>query len=228
MGVHDGHRDRLRQKFAEHGLDPFADHEVLELLLFYAIARRNTNAIAHQLLEQFDSLEGVFSAPVESLERIDGIGERTAHFLHLMGELQRRLRLGEGKEPLILNSTQAVGEYFLKRFDCEQVEVIYQACLDAKGKVLKCCRLSEGASASADVNIRRVVEYALRYNASAVILAHNHPSGVALPSREDIVATAQIENALGAIGVTLVDHIIVADGDFVSMAENGTLRRRGY
>lgn len=228
MGVHDGHRDRLRQKFAEHGLDPFADHEILELLLFYPIARRNTNAIAHQLLEQFDSLEGVFSASEESLCQVAGVGEQAALFLHLMGELQRRLRLREGKEPVILNSTQSVGNYFLQRFDCEQVEVLYLACLDAKGKLLKCCRLSEGTSAAAEVNVRRVVEYALRFNATAVILAHNHPSGVALPSREDIVATAQIESALGAIGVTLVDHIIVADGDFVSMAENGTLRRRSY
>ena len=228
MGVHDGHRDRLRQKFAEHGLDPFADHEILELLLFYAIARRDTNTIAHQLLKRFDSLEGVLSAAPESLCQVEGIGEQTALFLRLMGQLQRRLRLKEERAPAILNSTQAVGDYFMKRFDCEQLEVLYQVCLDAKGKVLKCCRLSEGTSAAADVNIRRVVEYALRYNATAVILAHNHPSGVALPSREDIVATAQIESALGAIGVTLVDHIIVADGDFVSMAENGTLRRRSY
>ena len=228
MGVHDGHRDRLRRKFAEHGLDPFADHEVLELLLFYVIARRDTNFTAHRLLEQFGNLEGVFSASPEGLRQVDGIGEQTALFLHLMGELQRRLRLEAGKAPVILGSTQAVGDYFLGRFSCEQVEVLYQVCLDAKGKVLKCCRLSEGTSAGADVNIRRVVQCALEHNATGVILAHNHPSGVALPSREDLVATAQIEAALGAIGVTLVDHVIVADGDFVSMAENGTLRRRRY
>ena len=90
MGVHDGHRDRLRRKFAEHGLDPFADHEVLELLLFYVIARRDTNFTAHRLLEQFGNLEGVFSASPEGLRQVDGIGEQTALFLHLMGELQRQ------------------------------------------------------------------------------------------------------------------------------------------
>ncbi len=227
MGVHDGHRERLRRRFSAHGLESFADHEVLELLLFYAIPRQDTNPIAHRLMEQFGSLEAVLSAQPEHLGQVAGVGEGTALFLRLVGQIGRRCRLSAlEREPVILSSAEAAGAYLLERFAGERLEVAYQLCLDAKGKVLDCRRLAEGDASSAELSIRRVVEYALRFNASAVILAHNHPSGLAIPSRDDVLTTVQIESALQAIGVTLLDHIIVADGDFVSMAQNGTLRRR--
>ena len=227
MGVHDGHREKMRQRFRQGGLDAFLDHEALELLLFYAIPRRDTNVTAHRLLDQYGSLEAIFSAPIEDLARAEGIGESAALLLKLVPQIMQRARLsGNGRE-VILNSTQRAGAYLMERLAGERNEVIYQLCLDRKGRLLTCRRLGEGGAGNAELNVRSLVENALLSSASAVILAHNHPSGVALPSREDYLTTERVQEALRTVGVPLVDHIIVADGDFVSMADSGVLRTDG-
>ena len=205
------------------GLDAFADHEILELLLYYAIPRRDTNPIAHALMERYGSLPAVLAAPMEDLKRTEGIGESAAVLLHLVPQVCRRARLAQVGEDQVLNSSERAGAYLLECFDGESREVIYQLCLDRKGKLLACKRLGEGSVASADLDVRRLVENAILTGASAVILAHNHPSGVALPSDGDYTATMRVRAALNAIGIELADHIIVADGDFVSMADSGYL-----
>jgi len=226
LGTHDGHRERKRTQFLEHGLDSFADHETLELLLFYAVPRKDTNPIAHALMDRFGSLDAVFAAPVEELERVPGVGRSAAALIKLVPQLYRRSRISSDECPVILHDTASIGAFFLDRFVGETNEVTYVACLDGKGKVITCRRLSEGTTGAAEISVRKVVETALRCNAVSVVLAHNHPSGVALPSREDLIATKQVADALCATGIALLDHIIVADGDFVSMAENGTIQRR--
>ena len=223
MGIHDGHREKMRQRFMTGGLDAFADHEILELLLDYAIPRRDTNPIAHALMERYGSLPAVLAAPMEDLKRTEGIGESAAVLLHLVPQVCRRARLAQVGEDQVLNSSERAGAYLLECFDGESREVIYQLCLDRKGKLLACKRLGEGSVASADLDVRRLVENAILTGASAVILAHNHPSGVALPSDGDYTATMRVRAALNAIGIELADHIIVADGDFVSMADSGYL-----
>ena len=117
-----------------------------------------------------------------------------------------------------------MGAYLLERYAGQTHEIVYELCLDRKGKLLACKRLNEGGTASAMLDIRKVVENAILTSASAVILAHNHPSGVALPSDDDCAATLSAQQALESIGVVLTDHIIVADGDFVSMSQSGYLR----
>ena len=224
MGVHDGHREKMRRRFLEAGLDSFAEHEALEMLLFYAIPRRDTNALAHQLMDHFGSLDAVLSAPVEELMRMDGIGENAAVLLKLVPRVMQKARLSANRETII-NSTEKAGDYLLERFRGEKNEVIYQLCLDKKGKLLSCRKLNEGGADSSELNIRRLVENALLVSASAVILSHNHPSGIALPSTEDYTTTERVQAALNMVGVALVDHIIVADDDFVSMADSGTLKR---
>ena len=223
MGIHDGHREKMRQRFMTGGLDAFADHEILELLLYYAIPRRDTNPIAHALMERYGSLPAVLAAPMEDLKRTEGIGESAAVLLHLVPQVCRRARLAQVGEDQVLNSSERAGAYLLECFDGESREVIYQLCLDRKGKLLACKRLGEGSVASADLDVRRLVENAILTGASAVILAHNHPSGVALPSDGDYTATMRVRAALNAIGIELADPIIVADGDFVSMADSGYL-----
>lgn len=225
MGIHDGHREKMRQRFMSGGLDSFADHEVLELLLFYAIPRRDTNETAHLLLERYGSLTGVFNAPVEDLMKAEGIGENAAVFLKLVPAACRKARLsGDGRD-IILNSVDKIGDYLIDCFSGETAEVIYQLCLDKKGKLLACKRLAEGAVDNADLNVRKLVENTLLSSASAVVIAHNHPSGIALPSNEDYATTWRVQEALASIGVPLQDHIIVADGDYVSMAQSGMLMR---
>jgi DNA repair protein RadC len=224
MGIHDGHREKMRARFLESGLDAFADHEALELLLFYAIPRRNTNETAHKLLERYGSLQAVLDAPVEDLQKVDGIGESAAVFLRLVPEVCRKARISGGGHEIILNNTEKAGEYLVSRFQGERDEVIYELCLDRKGKLLTCKRLNEGSADSAGLNVRQLVKYALLSSACGVILSHNHPSGIALPSTEDYETTEQVQESLRTIGVKLLDHIIVADDDYVSMTDSGLLR----
>lgn len=223
MGVHDGHREKMRQRFLGGGLENFADHEALELLLYYAIPRRDTNVTAHLLLERYGTLKAVLSAPVEDLQKVSGVGENAAILLRLVPRLVQKARLSDNGREIVLNSAEKAGSYLLERFAGEKNEVIFQLCLDRKGKLIACKRMSDGGAAAADLNIRHLVENALLTSASAVILSHNHPSGIALPSQEDYATTRQVQEALRTIGVELADHIIVADGDFVSLADSGFL-----
>lgn len=224
MAVHDGHRARKKEQFREYGLDPFADHEALELLLYYAIPRIDTNPAAHRLLDRFGTLDGVFSAPAEELEKVEGIGGNAATLLSLVFPLVRRARISASQSPVIFNTTEATGKFFTDLFFGLRDEHLYEACLDAKAKLLRCKLVAVGNVDMVSVNVRKIVEYAFQCNASAVVLAHNHPSGLALPSRDDNAITIVVRDALQSVGIELVDHIIVADDDFVSLRQNGLLR----
>ena len=116
MGIHDGHREKMRQRFLKGGLDSFADHEALELLLYYAIPRRDTNPIAHALMERYGSLSAVLTAPVEDLQRVAGIGESAAVLLKLAPQLYRKARLSDAEQETVLSSVERVGAYLLERF----------------------------------------------------------------------------------------------------------------
>lgn len=222
MGVHDGHRQRKKQQFLSRGLDGFADHEVLELLLYYAIPRKDTNETAHLLLSRFGSLQGVFSASCEELKKTEGVGENAAVLLSMFSAVERRIRTRSVPEK-ILNSTEKTGAYFAQLLYGEKREMFYLVNIDVKGRVLSAKCLSEGTVNMAPITVRQVVENALSGGAAAVFLCHNHPSGVALPSAADHAVTRQIQEALKPLGIDLRDHIIVADGDYVSMAESGML-----
>ena len=223
MGTHDGHRERKRRQFREHGIDAFADHEVLELLLYYAIPRRDVNPIAHALIERFGNLEAVLAAPLEELELVPGMGPGAATLIKLVPQVTRRARISAAAHEKVLDTTERIGAFFLEQFVAQTQEVVYQLCLDANGRMICCRKVSEGDVAGVGLNLRRIVENALRCNAVLVALAHNHPSGVALPSHEDEIATIQIRDALAAVDVRLVDHIIVADDDYVSLRHEGLL-----
>ena len=221
MGVHDGHRRRLKKRFSEHGMDNFADHEALELLLFYAIPQGDLNPLAHTLIQRLGSLAAVFDASAGELKKIPGVGENTATLIKLIPQIARRYMISKSGFDNILNSTKRAGEYLIPRFFSERDEVVYMISLDAKCKVLNCQLMFRGSVNSTGVNVRKIVEAALLYNATGVIIAHNHTSGIALPSNEDTMTTRRIEAALMGVGIALQDHIIVADNDFVSMADNG-------
>nr|WP_325213398.1 DNA repair protein RadC [uncultured Oscillibacter sp.] len=223
MGVHDGHRERMRRRFLNNELSGFADHEALELLLHYAIPQGDVNPLAHALMDRFGSLNGVLSAPVELLTQVKGVGERTAVLLRLVPQVAQRARLAEIERETALSTRERVEAYLLELFSRERNEAVYQICLDGKGKLLACRRLGEGSASAVNLDVRKMVENAILYAASSVILAHNHPSGVALPSLEEQAATSRARTALEAIDVRLEDHIIVADGDFISFSESGYL-----
>lgn len=224
MGVHDGHRDRMKKRFLQHGLDNFDDHSVLELLLFFALPRRDVNPIAHALLDKFGTLSEVFSAPAESLTTVDGVGENAALLISLIPQLCRRSMMSEISGETILNSSEKAGRYLVPRFFGERDEVVYLLCLDAKYKILNCRKMFRGDVNSAEVSVRKIIETALTHNATSVILAHNHTSGIAIPSTDDQRTTSRINSALKTVDIILADHIIVAGDDFVSMADSGMIK----
>lgn len=219
--IHKGHRERLKQRFLEEGLDNFTDIQVLELLLFYAIPRSDTNPIAHALLDHFGSLSQVLEADVEDLKKIPGIKGHAATLLALVIDLCRYYQVNCAQQTEILTTLDACGRYLVPRFFGRTKETVFLLCLDAKCKVLCCKELGEGSVNSAAISVRKVVETALSANATTVILAHNHPSGIAVPSGEDIQTTQRIAAALHAVEIHLADHIVVADGDYVSMVQSG-------
>jgi len=223
MNEHHNHRKRKKEQFLMHGLDAFADHEVLELLLYYAIPRVDTNPTAHRLLDCFGTLEKVFSASAEELAEVEGVGENAAALITLFMPLYRRIYTSPTQNPIILNSAERANEYFQKLFFGETEEVLYEACLDKKGKLLRCFRVNRGGADSVGLNMRHIVENAIKTSASSIILAHNHPSGIALPSQDDNATTLAAYDALRTVGVELIDHLIIADGDCVSLRENGLL-----
>lgn len=223
--IHEGHRERLRTRFQTEGLDNFTEIQVLELLLFYCIPRQDTNYLAHQLLGQFGSLSQVLETSPEELKKVKGIGENAATFLNLVPAVSRYYAVNRSKlEDKPLRNIDECGEYLKNRFEGHSNEMVYLLCLDAKGKVLCCPKIGEGSVNSASVPIRRVVEAAIGANATAVVLAHNHPSGLALPSHEDVVTTRRVAAALDAVEVRLIDHVVVADGDFTSLLQTGYYR----
>ena len=221
MGVHDGHRERKREQFLRHGADSFADHELLELLLYSAVPRRDTNPLAHDLINYFGSLHAVFSAPAEELQKFSGISQSGAVLLKLIPSIYRRAALSAGENEQILDTVEKIGRFFVDLYVAESCEIMYQLCLDAKGRRLNLYKVTDGDPSSVNLNVRKIVENAILSQASMVALAHNHPSGVALPSHADIVATTMIQTALDSIGIRFADHIIVADGDFISMRQDG-------
>lgn len=224
MSIHDGHRQRLKERFLREGLDHFSDVQVLELLLFYCIPRQDTNPIAHALLEHFGSFSQVLEAPMDELCKVSGIGQSAALLMSMMLPISRFYQKSRAENVKILANVEACGEYLVPYFHGRRNESVFLLCLDAKCKVLGCREMGEGSVNSAGVPVRRIVETALGMNATTVILAHNHPSGFALPSGEDIQATHRVAGALSAVDITLADHIIVADEDYVSIAQSGLYR----
>ena len=228
MGVHDGHRERLRARFAEHGLDSFNELNALELLLCYAIPRRDTNEIAHRLLDAFGSLSGVFQASMQELTSIPGIGENAATLILMVPQIVKKAHVSKARETKIIRNSTDAGNYLLPYFLDEPDEIVMMLCLDNKRAVICCREMGRGVVNCVDANIRRMVETALKVKTTTVIIAHNHPNGVALPSREDDNFTRTLYRSLGLLGITLEDHIIVANDEFVSLADSGVMHLFKY
>ncbi len=226
MGTSDGHRQRLKERFEEHGLDNFNDVNVLELLLFYALPRGDTNPTAHRLLDRFGSLWEVFDASEEELMSVPGIGKNAAVLLKLIPPLTRRYLMSLEDPVITFNTLREVGRYFIPRFLFLKDEELHLLCMDDMNRMLRCDRLFTGVSNAAEISIRKIAEVSLRCGATKIVLAHNHPNGVALPSPDDIRLTEQIEKALQPLGIRLLDHIVVGGNDYVSILSDSSYMRR--
>lgn len=220
--VHNGHRERLKKRFAEHGLDAFSDIEALEMLLFYALPRRDTNELAHALLGRFGSYRAVLEADATELTQVPGVGENAANLIRLVSEMNRRYMLSkkQGGRILIRDCVSA-GEYLLPLFAYQTEELVYAVSLGSGGNVIRSHKLASGMSNKVDFSVRDVVEIALQDKAAFILLAHNHLSDTALPSKTDIATTKAVQEALRYVGVGVFDHIIVCEDDYVSLRDSG-------
>ena len=225
--IHTGHRGRVKQEFLTRGIEGWPDHRGLELVLFYAIPQGDVNPLAHELIDRFGSLSGVLDALPEELMKVKGMGEHSATMLKLFPAVLGRYLEGRTGPGQLVHTTQEAGHVLAPYLYGSRNEMVYVLCLDAKRKVLGVRRISEGNNNNSDVTIRRVAEECMALRASACYLAHNHISGIALPSPEDMNTTAVIRTVLEPLGVLLVDHLVFVDGDLVSIQESAAAGRRG-
>ena len=221
--VHAGHRERMRSRWKKEGLRGFAPHEVLEFLLYYSIPRGDDNENAHRLLDQIATLAGVLDASCEELAAVPGIGEQSAVLLHMLPELCAVYLESRSADGVALDKTESICAFLSPKFIGKTEEVVLLISLDSKRKLIACDHIYTGSVTAAQVSIRKVMETALRRAAAAVVLAHNHPGGLAIPSGEDIASTKRVAEALATVRIPLLDHFIYADGELVSMAESKLL-----
>ena len=218
--IHAGHRARLKERFRREGLSGFSQHEVLELLLIYAIPQRDVNPLAHALITRFGSLGGVLEASESELEQVPGVGPNAATLLTLMPPLLSYYqRSGMGERPVICNLAQA-RQYCGALFFGAHEERFYVVCMDKSARVIHTELLHRGTIDEVALYPRIVVQTALRYDAHAVLLAHNHPGGLAEPSQADYRGTEAVLRALDTVGIKLLDHLIFCNGQVYSITRS--------
>lgn len=216
---HIGHRQRMKERFLHTHFDGFEEHQILEMILYYVYPRTDTNPLAHRLLNTFGSISSVFDATVDTLINA-GLTPNAAIFLTMLPDISRVYLNDRNNNQSKIIDFEHLGEYFVSKFIGRDEEVMVLLLTDAKGKELYCGVISKGSIHASEVPVRKIIDLAMRYNAATAVIAHNHPSGVALPSRADLDATKSVSQTLNLIGVMLFDHIIVSDDDFVSLRES--------
>ena len=227
MGLHDGHRKRLKAQFLAHGED-FHDHQLLELLLCYAIPQGDVNDLAHELVERFGSLAGVLDASVEELKKVKGVGDHTAVFLRMLPAVLGRYQGARTRLSAIINSPEEAYAWLEPYFFGARNEMVYVLCLDGKRQVLGVRKVAEGSIELAEVNTRRIAEEAIGLRAAQIYVAHNHVSNLAIPSQADWLTTDTLRGALRPIGIELIDHLVFVDGDMVSLKDSEHLKGLQY
>lgn len=218
-----GHRERIREKFASAGLDSFLDHEALELLLTYAVARRDMKPAAWALLKRFGSISSVLDATPEELASVRGVGRNTALFLKLIRGIFKKYMFDEVKGRVAIRTPQNVIEYCRASLSGKKEECLEIIYLSVRNTIINTEIIASGLIDRVAVTPRKIVECALLAKASAIILVHNHPSGDASPSQEDITLTREVIRAAALFGISVHDHIIVAKGSHYSLKANGKI-----
>ena len=215
--MHENHRERMKRRFLKEGLDNFEPHNVLELLLFYSIPQKDTNEIAHALMERFGTLSDVLDASFDDLICVPGIKEHSATLLKMIPALSRRYVMEKNRSAAALSSIEKIGEYLVNHYVGINVETVFLLLLDNKFNLIECVKIHEGSVNSSAITLRRLVETALFRRASMAVLAHNHPSGVALPSSDDLFTTREVKRAFDLLEIKLLAHIIVAGNAYLDI-----------
>ena len=215
--LHQGHRQRTKNRFLQEGLDHFEPHTALELALYYSIPVQDTNELAHKLIRQFGSFSGVLNADFSELCKVSGVGEHVATFLKLIPALARYYLVDLEQKPVIFESVEQIAGFIQPQFVGKTKELVYLLALGNKGQPVFSGFVFEGSINSVAVYAREIAEIVVRTQAVSVVLSHNHPGGIAIPSTHDMISTKTIQESLDALHVQLLDHLIFAGGDYVSM-----------
>lgn len=217
---HEGHRQRMKERFLKEGLSHFSGHEVLEMLLYYAIPYRDTNDLGHTLEDSFGSLTKVLEADYQDLVKVDGVTPHIATLITLCGQLACRYQREQYAFVKPLYHTADFGKHLLPWFSGQKDESVVLMSMDNRYKVLNTTRVFTGSVNSIQFSMRGAVQQLLRDNATMVVMAHNHPNGHALPSNADIDTTRRFAKLLQELGIKLIDHLIISDDDFISLAQS--------
>lgn len=224
--IHEGHRSRMKQMFLKHGFNAFTDIEKLEFLLYYAFAQKDTNPIAHKLLDTFGSIDKVFEAPYSELIKVEGIGSHAAILIKTI--LEFASSYGQSKCSSSIGSSATAKEFCLNLFKGKSVEEFYVICLATNNKVLDCKMISRGTASEVPINIRDITNLSLTNSCERIILAHNHPKGIARPSDEDIAFTSRILYSCIINNIEVLDHIVVSNQEAFSFEESKILSTLKY
>lgn len=217
--LHKGHRDRLKDRCINEGMSHFPDHTKLEVILFYAIPRVDTNEIAHNLLNHFGTFSAVLDAPYEELIKVAGITKNAAVLLRLIPQFTAAYMADHAKSITVLDTPEKIGQFLIPKFIGHTNEVVYVVSLSTQKKVISCRLVFEGSISAVTLPIRRIVEVCIQSNAHSVVIGHNHPGGVPLPSRSDIVSAHQITKTLKSIGIDVDNHVVVAGDSYSCMGK---------
>lgn len=217
--MHEGHRNRLRERFINEGLQNFEQHNILELLLFYSIRQHDTNEIAHELINRFGSLSEVLEAPVSELMKVDGIGEHSAVFLSMIPQVCNKYMEDRAVRHEI-RGLEEIASFAANCFIGMTTEHFLLICVDNRESMITRHFISEGDVDSSSVDMRKIIQLLMGANATAAVIAHNHPRGGTTPSRADLMTTLSIARSLSSLHIRLLDHVVVCNDGYLSMAQN--------
>ena len=212
--IHQGHRQRMREKYSKFGNEAFSDHELVEMLLFHSVPRANTNDIAHRLIDRFGSVEGLLSADIASVKDIEGVGNNSALLISLVGALAKRSKAKRFSSKKKFQDISSIGNYFCERFSGSSKEIFAVMYLDSNMRVIDVSTIAEGSIGEVAFTPAKVVREVVIKEANAIVLAHNHPSGVSVASNADKNMTYVLETALAALEIPILEHVIVSKSSY--------------
>jgi len=223
--LHNAHRERMRERVVREGIDSLEDHEALEVLLYNVFRRGDTNELAHKLIKHFGSLAGVYDAGIGALMKVDGIGFLSAFALSNMTGHYRKYAQSRLGKRTVLDTEERLAKYLHSYFKGRTNEVAYLLTLDTGYRKLLCVELAEGSFDHVDIEPQKIIEIVARRSCKYAVLAHNHTSDIALYSGVDLTTTRKVQTILSMLHVTLLDHLIFDEDDYVSMAQSGVLNQ---
>ncbi len=225
--IHAGHRERVKKRFLkEKGLDNFEEHNILELLLFFGIPFKDTNETAHRLLERFGSISRMMDALPEDIMQVEGVGENAMILIKLIPSLCKVYMHQKNEIGAVFDNVEKLGRMFVDKYSDVNVETVYLMLLDNSYREILTEKIFEGSVNSAQISPRKLAEITLLKNASMVVLAHNHPNGIAIPSFDDLETTTSLVRLFDSIGAPMLEHILVAGKSYTPILYNQLGERR--